>query len=269
MDTKKFEDLKKNISTIRGLMVKVSTGNGNIDDFEEEYNKLYFLIAEDINYFNKHGLTFQNLNSFLSLWDFYSHWSSGELPTYQSRRQYISSLYKPIEDVIFQILVQNKVDTNGEVFHFQNDNNKYIEVTWVPDVFYTKLIDEINHLYTYQLPMSISILNRKLLENLVIEILRKKYGTDELSLYHISERNRFHDFSVLLKNLDSKKEDFHYISPNFNSAFIKKIDKYRGRGNSGAHSIDVNLTMDDLIADKENFNYIVQFLLRVLKNIKP
>jgi len=144
--------------------------------------------------------------------------------------------------------------------------NKFIEVTWLPDDFYKRLIDEINLLYTNRLPMSLSILIRKLLENLIIDILRKKYGTEGLSLYYDTYRGRFQDFSVLLRNLDSKKEDFHYITSELDSS-IRKINRFRETGNSGAHSIDVNLTINQISKDKDDINYIVQFLLRILQNI--
>lgn len=147
--------------------------------------------------------------------------------------------------------------------------DKFIEVTWLPDDFYKRLIDEINRLYINRLPMSLSILIRKLLENLIIDILRKKYGTPGLALYYDTSRRRFHDFSLLLKNLDLKKEDFLYITQNLDKSLIQKINLYRETGNSGAHSIDVNLTIDQISKDKDkdNINYLVQFLVRTLQNI--
>jgi len=39
-------------------------------------------------------------NPFSDLWDWYGKWSSGDLPSYQSRRQYISELYKPLLDFL-------------------------------------------------------------------------------------------------------------------------------------------------------------------------
>jgi hypothetical protein len=143
----------------------------------------------------------------------------------------------------------------------------FIKVTWIPDDFYRRLIDEINCLYRNQMPMSLSILIRKLLENLIIDILRKKYGTQELSLYYDKSRRRFHDFSLLLTNLDSKKEDFLYITPNLDKSLLGKINQYRETGNSGAHSIDINLTMDRISKEKNDINYSVQLLLRILQQL--
>lgn len=102
--TEQLEKLKKDITEIQGIMTKVSTGRGNIDDFEEEYRKLYFSIKEQLEIFRENGINLPDLNFFSSLWDFYSYWSA-ELKTYQSRREYIRSLYKPIDDPITQALI--------------------------------------------------------------------------------------------------------------------------------------------------------------------
>ena len=145
--------------------------------------------------------------------------------------------------------------------------NKFIEVLQVPDDFYKNLIDEINRAYAYQMPIALSITVRKLLENLVIDILRKKYGTADLTLYYAPSKHRFQDFSILLKNLDTKKGDFHYISSSLDKSFIDDLNRYRETGNSGAHSIDANLTIEQFTADKSKINHLVQLLLRVFQRL--
>lgn len=144
---------------------------------------------------------------------------------------------------------------------------KLIEVIWIPDDFYDKLIDEINRAYAYQMPMALSILIRKLLENLVIDILRKKYGTSNLTLYYDPSRRRFNDFSILLQNLDARKSDFHYITSSLDKSFISDLNQYRETGNSGAHSIDANLTVEQFAADKSKINYLVQLLLKIFQRL--
>lgn len=145
---------------------------------------------------------------------------------------------------------------------------KFIEIVHVPDDFYKKLIDEINQAYNLQLPISLSVLIRKLFENLIVDVLRKKYGTDELKLYYDQHRRRFQDFSVLLKNLEAKLPDFHYISASLNKDFISQLNWYRETGNSGAHSIDTNsVTIVKYKTKKDEINSNIQLLVRVLKNI--
>lgn len=142
----------------------------------------------------------------------------------------------------------------------------YISVTSIPDDFYKRLIDEINHLYREQLVLALSVLIRKLLENLVIDILRKKYGASQLDLYYDPSRRRFLDFAVLVKNLDAKKADFDYVTPNLSKS-IKDIERYRETGNASAHSLDINLTMEFFAKEKQRINYLVQLLIRTLQNI--
>ena len=145
--------------------------------------------------------------------------------------------------------------------------NPFVEVVWTPDDFYKKLIDEINRAYAYQMPMALSVTIRKLLENLVIDILRKKYGTADLALYYDPSRRRFNDFSVLLRNLDAKKDDFHYITSSLDRSFINNLNQYKITGNSGAHSIDTNLTVERFTVEKDKINHIVQLLLRVFQRL--
>jgi hypothetical protein len=145
--------------------------------------------------------------------------------------------------------------------------DEFIQVTWLPDDFYKRLVDEINQLYTNQLPFSLSVLIRKLFENLTIDILRKRYGTQQLELYYDTSRRRFHDFSVLLQNLDENQTDFHYVNPDLDSSLIQRINQYRETGNSAAHSIEADLTIEQILTDRGNINYLVQYLLRMLQNI--
>ncbi|SES85365.1 hypothetical protein SAMN04488587_1280 [Methanococcoides vulcani] len=148
-----------------------------------------------------------------------------------------------------------------------SEPEKFITLTNYPDDFYKKLIDEINFQYSSKHPMSLSILIRKLFENLIIDILRKKYGTQEMEEYYNIVKRRFHDFSLLLKNLDLNKSDFHYISSNLNKELIAELNKYREYGNSGAHSIDVDLRIENFANDKTDINHKVIFLVRILNNI--
>ena len=74
------------------------------------------------------------------------------------------------------------------------------------DFFYIRLKNEINIGYKFGLYSSVIVLSRKLVENLLIEILRKKYPRNKkgnLEFYYDTKRRRFHDFIVLLDNLEA------------------------------------------------------------------
>jgi hypothetical protein len=169
----------------------------------------------------------------------------------------LGSIYNRLER--FPVAVpQPLTPTGGEDF---------IKVTSIPDDFYQRLINEINQLYSEGLPFSLSILIRKLLENLIIDILRERYGRQQVPLYYDTSRRRFHDFSVLLQNLDSHKADFHYIAPDLDTPIIQSINQYRETGNSAAHSIDANLTIERVSQGKDDINHLVQYLLRIFQRL--
>jgi hypothetical protein len=96
-------------------MEDVSTnGSYTIQDCDEKYKKIHFSINKKIHNFEKQGLKLLHLNSHQSLNDFYSYWKVN-LPTYQSRREYIRSLYNPMEQKINEILIEIDDDDYGTI----------------------------------------------------------------------------------------------------------------------------------------------------------
>lgn len=72
-------------------------------------------------------------------------------------------------------------------------------------------IDELNKAYTFGCNTSVFILARKIVENLIIDILKKKYPEKikkNKEIYFDTAQGRLKDFEVILKNLKSKKDDF-------------------------------------------------------------
>lgn len=87
------EELIKSIEAQRGLMIAVATGGPRIQGVNAEYqdrrDKLAAMLAD---------LDIADPNPFGDLWAWYGKWSSGDLPSYHSRRQFISELYGPLVD---------------------------------------------------------------------------------------------------------------------------------------------------------------------------
>ena len=75
----------------RDLMISVATGGPRIDDVNSKYKKARSRISKALQ---QRGVP--DPNPYASLWDWYRKWSSGDLPTYQSRRPYISGLHAPL-----------------------------------------------------------------------------------------------------------------------------------------------------------------------------
>ena len=79
----------------RDLMVAVATGGPRIDEVNDEYRALYSSVDRAMQ---QRGVDHQN--PFADLWDWYGRWSSGDLPSYRSRRQLLSELFTPMLDQV-------------------------------------------------------------------------------------------------------------------------------------------------------------------------
>lgn len=77
--------------------------------------------------------------------------------------------------------------------------------------FIKEHVKEVNLAYTKGCLTCANILIRKIIENLIIDILRKKYSSNSLhdkQLYYDVTKGRYLDFSAVLHNLFTKKTDF-------------------------------------------------------------
>lgn len=142
---------------------------------------------------------------------------------------------------------------------------EYIDVGTLPDDFYRELVNQINKCYRYKLFSVLRILVRKLLENLVIDLLRKRYGMQNVDIFYDADRGRFHAFSYLLEQVENRLQDFQAISPSFDKDFIRTLQKYRETGNSNAHSIDVFVDQESVDEDREEINHAVKMLVRMIE----
>jgi hypothetical protein len=89
----KQEELIKEIEAQRSLMIAVATGGPRIQtvnaEYQERRERLGAMLAD---------LEVPDPNPFGDLWAWYGKWSGGDLPSYRSRRQFISDLYAPLID---------------------------------------------------------------------------------------------------------------------------------------------------------------------------
>jgi hypothetical protein len=75
----------------KSLMISVATGEQTIKNVNEEYKKRRGDIARMLK-----AKGIQDPNTFFDLWGWYKRFKLGDLPTYASRRQFISDLYDPL-----------------------------------------------------------------------------------------------------------------------------------------------------------------------------
>jgi hypothetical protein len=92
-DGSTVESLIALLAAQQALLISVATGGPQIDTVNAEYKRRHRALSS--------GLTRLGLTSpfpWRDLWEWYGRWSSGDLPSYASRRQYIRELSAPIDD---------------------------------------------------------------------------------------------------------------------------------------------------------------------------
>jgi hypothetical protein len=81
----------------KSLMISVATGERPIKDVNEEYKKRRGEIGGMLK-----GKGIKDPNPFFDLWGWFKRFKSGDLPTYASRRQFMSELYDPLLEQLQQ-----------------------------------------------------------------------------------------------------------------------------------------------------------------------
>lgn len=101
------QELTNEIEAQRGLMILVATGRSNIEEVNSEYREHRQRILSGLE---ERGL--EDPNPYTDLWRWHAKWTDGTLPTYQSRRAYIASLY----DSLIDCIRQSQIPIGSELF---------------------------------------------------------------------------------------------------------------------------------------------------------
>ena len=89
------DDLLREIETEKSMLISVATGGARIQEVNDSYKEKRSRLHEKLE---KAGL--DDPNQFNDLWEWYGRWSQGDLPSYASRRSFVSELYKETIDII-------------------------------------------------------------------------------------------------------------------------------------------------------------------------
>lgn len=151
----------------------------------------------------------------------------------------------------------------------RNSNDLFITVDPPEDKFYAPLVEDINLSYRHHIYDATMILTRKLLENLLIEVLRIELGhANHLETFYIPEQNRFQPFSELIENFSEHLEQFRPFMPDLDATFVNDLDTFRTRANANAHSIQVDITQAEIEALSDDADQLVRRLFRLRKQLE-
>lgn len=143
-----------------------------------------------------------------------------------------------------------------------NRDGDFISVSDPADDFYAPLINDINRCYHVGVNDAVLVLLRKLIENLLVDILRGHYGKQKINLFFVPSQGRFHSFSTLLQNMKENTPDFKMYYPKIGD-LLDEVDEFRESGNSSAHSIEVRIPDSRLEKMSPRASSLVKRLLRI------
>jgi len=143
---------------------------------------------------------------------------------------------------------------------------RIINIENVPDDFYRELIRKINISYQFGLYTCTLILIRKLIENLIIDILRNTFGLQRIELFYDKDHGRFRMLNELIKNFKEYKDIYRTIVRDIDD-IIAKLEELRPYVNASAHSIEdeLKITKNELdnLNKEINLNYIIASLIKI------
>ncbi|MEO9309610.1 MAG: ATP-binding protein [Nitrososphaera sp.] len=105
-----------------------------------------------------------------------------------------------------------------------------------PEVFYKPLEEEINSAFEKQLPNATLVLARKLVENLLYNILEYKFPRD-VDLWYNTSKRRAHDFGILVEHLENKMHKFSIDQVEIIKSLISLIKPFKREANTKTHKV--------------------------------
>lgn len=88
-------ELMQLVELQKSLMISVATGGPKIKLVNAEYLERRVEITTSLK-----NMGINDPNPYQDLWTWYGRWSDGSLPSWQSRRKYITALYQPLLDAL-------------------------------------------------------------------------------------------------------------------------------------------------------------------------
>lgn len=138
------------------------------------------------------------------------------------------------------------------------------------DNYYSKLVFEINRAFGYGLYTATLVLVRKLFENLIVDLLRTRYGMKRIDVFYWKERHMHHSLSTLISNLRGNVEDFKIYTDAFDrdKNFFRFLDEIKEKADAGAHSLEILPDPDKNKVWKPSMNKYIELILWVIQRIK-
>jgi len=124
--------------------------------------------------------------------------------------------------------------TNGERSRKKHIIN-YVSTNPSNSYFVNEHIRELTDAYYAKCYTAVFILFRKIVENLIIDILKAKFP-DRIELVFSRGQQRYHDFSVVLQNLFNERNAFKHDGKKQIERLYNLVEPFRKEANDKTHS---------------------------------
>lgn len=133
------------------------------------------------------------------------------------------------------------------------------------DKFEQKHVEEINKAYNCGCYTAVYILCRKVIENLIIKLLRKQFKEKDVALYWDQPRGRLCDFKIILRNINLKSNQFPGPIQAAVKRLVSKAYIFAKDANNKTHSLFHIATKKEL--DDANIDEIFELIILIDKEI--
>lgn len=118
------------------------------------------------------------------------------------------------------------------------------------DEFFEDVIEETNLCYNVGAYSATLVMYRKFLENILIHLLRTRYGMQNIEKFYVEESSSYKRFSELISQFESDIDDFRPYSGRLQHGeaddLVQQLKYFQQRGNPSAHSIDHTITVEEM-----------------------
>jgi len=252
-----------------------------------------FAVESDLNHNDWQGVAMEfGVHDIASnVHRFYRSWKWGDEDRQAHTNQFLRKVAEEDQDIALGIMrrIYNTADPDPDTLqqypalevledddrepagitapHISIHSEQFLDIDNIPGTFYPDLVENINQCYSIGVNDATLVLTRKLLENLLIDILQKQYGKQEIDLYYLPGNHRFQNFSTLIDNFEDNLNDFQHLSGGLDNDFIDELNAFRQDANAEAHSIETNITEEEIEDYREQARHAARVLFRVHQNI--
>lgn len=159
---------------------------------------------------------------------------------------------KPIEDDSYRLTHtgrdQVEVLLDGEALDNPRDEeDRFLNMdNFDEDERYAKLVEDVNKSYQYRIYDATMVLTRKFFEDIVFEILKTHYAGDDVQMFYDQENSQHHSFDDLLSNFKDGVPALRRYSRELEREMVEELRDLKNEGNTGAHSIRVDFTDEEV-----------------------